>query len=93
MVVTGRKRRPTPIVQVLMLLAVLGIVGVALAALGSVVLLPQGGALVFIVAAAVLFLGTQLALFRWLGLRSEADETGVEPPHDEPGDDWRAWRG
>lgn len=74
-----------------MLLAVLVVVGVALAALGSVVLLPQGGAVAVLVLAGVVFLAVQLALFRWLGLRSEADEREAEPPRES--DDWRAWRG
>ncbi|MBM3984677.1 MAG: hypothetical protein FJ296_03130 [Planctomycetes bacterium] len=69
-------------------------------------LLPQLGAVGWVVAGALLFLGLQLLIFRAFRLRSRADEEaaraedererrapGPDDGGDAAGDDWRAWRG
>jgi len=89
-----------------LLVAVLGGVAAVLSLLGGAVLLPQLGAVGWVVAGALLFLGLQLLIFRAFRLRSRADEEaaraedererrapGPDDGGDAAGDDWRAWRG
>jgi len=63
------------------LLLLLTLVGVAalLELLGVAVMLPGAGMFVWIALGLALFLGSQLLIFRMLGLRARADE----PPADE----------
>jgi hypothetical protein len=86
-----------------LLLATLIVVAAGLGLLGSLVFLPQLGAVGWVAIGALLFLGVQLLMFRAFGLRSRADDDakGAEPA-DEPAKkeddgesdgDWRAWRG
>jgi hypothetical protein len=83
-----------------LLIGLLLVVGLGLAALGSAVMLPQGGAVVlFLAGGGLAFLGLQLLVFRLIGLRSKADDpSDAGPDHasktevDED-EDWRAWRG
>jgi len=72
-----------------LLVALLLLVGLLLAGLGSAVLLPQGVPALVLGGALLLFVGLQAVLFRGLGLRSKADES---LPADDS-DDWRAWKG
>ena len=83
------KTRPLALWVALLALLVL-LIGLALALLGSTVMLPQGSVVVLGALACGVFLAVQLLLFRWLGLRSPADEDD-RPDPDDP--DWRAWRG
>lgn len=77
-----------------LLIGVLFVVGLVLALMGSAVLMPQGAAVGVLLVAAVLFLCAQLAVFRILGLRSQADEQpDPEATPDDEDSDWRAWRG
>jgi hypothetical protein len=77
-----------------LLIGVFFIVGTVLALMGSAVLIPQGAAVGVLLLAAVVFLVSQLAVFRLFGLRSRADEDPeqTDPPGDDDSD-WRAWRG
>ena len=84
-------------------MGLLVLVSAVLGLLGGAVLLPQLGAVGWVAVGLVVFLAVQLAMFRLLGLRSQADEdTGPadSPPEedvpvsdDNAGKDWRAWRG
>lgn len=88
--------RLTPLGSTLLLVLVLLLVGLALAALGGAVLLPQGSAVLLVVLAALGFLALQVVLFRALGLRSRADdspEAGPDEGESDDEDDWRSWRG
>lgn len=83
-----------------LLIGLLLVVGLGLAALGSAVMLPQGGAVVLLLAGGGLaFLGLQLLVFRLIGLRSKADDGPRDGPDaastadTEEDEDWRAWRG
>jgi membrane protein implicated in regulation of membrane protease activity len=89
-----------------LLVAVLGAVAAVLSLLGGAVLLPQLGAVAWVVAGALLFLGLQLLIFRAFRLRSRADDQAAHEEDERerrapgPGnggdanaDDWRAWRG
>ena len=90
----------------LLAVVLLASVGAILGVLGSLVLLPQLGAVGWVAVGLLLFIGVQLALFRLFGLRSRADEqapgsdtddgdaTDASGERDEPKrSDWRAWRG
>ncbi len=88
--------------SVVLLSALLLVVALGLALLGSTVLFPQGGAAVLMVLAAVGFLALQICVFRLFGLHSRADDEptdeaglGDDAPADgdENDGDWRAWRG
>lgn len=83
-----------------LLIGLLLVVGLGLAALGSAVMLPQGGAVVLLLAGGGLaFFGLQLLVFRLIGLRSKADDVPRGGPDEAPAadveeeEDWRAWRG
>jgi len=84
-------------VSVVLLVGLLFVVALALAALGSAVLLPQGAAAIVVVALVLVFLGVQLLVFRFMRLRSQADEAVGEGEQEAVGTDadpeWRAWRG
>ncbi|RKY21409.1 MAG: hypothetical protein DRQ55_04560 [Planctomycetota bacterium] len=101
-----RAKRLSSIASSALLIGLLLLLGLGLAGLASAVMLPQGGAVVLLLAGAVsAFLGLQLLIFRLMGLRSRADQGAGErsprgsdgqAPDDEapPADaDWRAWRG
>lgn len=84
----------------LVILLVLGVGGVISGLLGSVLMVQ--GAFGIVLLLALLFIGSQVALFRLFGVRSEADERAAgrhtraetDDDDDEPDDpDWRAWRG
>lgn len=87
-------RSPHVLVSAALLVVLLGAVGLLLAVLGSVVLLPQGGVVVVGTLGLLAFLGLQLVVFRGLGLRSRADAqaTGGEADEQQTSD-WRSWRG
>ena len=86
-----------------LLLVTLIVVAAGLGLLGSLVFLPQLGAVGWVGLGALLFLGVQLLMFRAFGLRSRADDEAKKAePSDEPAEtegegesagDWRAWRG
>jgi hypothetical protein len=89
-----------PAVSAGLLVVTLIVVAAGLGLLGSLVFLPQLGAVGWVAIGALLFLGVQLLVFRLFGLRSKADDEAApaepKPEPDEPADedgDWRAWRG
>jgi fatty acid desaturase len=93
-----------PALHSALLVAVLAGVAGVLSLVGGAFLLPQLGAVTWVLAGALLFLGLQLLVFRAMGLRSRADDEadrrdeertahGPETPDGAGGDDWRAWRG
>jgi hypothetical protein len=89
-----------PAVSAGLLVVTLIVVAAGLGLLGSLVFLPQLGAVGWVAIGALLFLGVQLLMFRLFGLRSKADDESTpaepKPEPDKPAEgdgDWRAWRG
>lgn len=88
-----RSPRLSPTGSSVLLVGLLFAVGLALAALGGSVLLPQGSVVVVGGLALLGFLGVQLLVFRLMRLRSPADAPPADEPAEDDDDEWRAWRG
>lgn len=86
------RRRRDVLGSALLLIALLAAVALGFAVVGGAVLLPFGGAVVWVVLGLLVFIGSQVFLFRAIGLHSRADES-AEDEQQDGGADWRAWRG